>query len=669
MDIHLDDLLAGHGAFILDGDRGFEAVGGSLHDRVGIHEVAVSKTVTERIGDLYAARLEVTVAHPDALGIIGIVHILLRLAGPPAEATALLRIIAVREVGGGRVVHEIHGEGHRKLTGRVHLAGQDIGHGVGSLLARGPGQDDGVHHVLPGGGLDDTADVQDHDHLLAGGVVGGTHIAEQIPFHRRQLEVIDLFAVGTLAGVAAEDHDGDVIGFRLIADGGGRDGDHGEFAAGEPGEGRAGKGGLGLVVGDIGLIVVGQGLVQGEAGAFHRVLHVHDVGLVHIAGTGPAGDEIEGGNAIEGDFLIPLEREGLLLVAEQDDGLCGGLAGHGGMGLQVRLVGELVTLEVRGADDVVEHVADVAVQFLLGNGAILDTRDDAVDLVLVARFHQVVAGLGGLHGAGLVAPVGHDDTLESPLVPENGGQEVQLLLGIFAVELVIGGHDGPGFGLLHGDLEILQVDLAEGALADAGVVLVAVGLLVVRRVVLDGSAHPVGLDASDVGRGHLAGEERILGEILEVTSAQRVAVDVHTRGEEDVHAVFQDFVAHGFRHLLHHFRIPGARKEGSHRETGAVVGVAVTLTGRLDAQAGRAVGEDGAGDAQTFDRTGVARRTGDLPGGTGGNAVHHSGTGAAHQERRFLLQGHRLQHFFDVVFAKLRLREGAERKTQRGNGQ
>ena len=336
------------------------------------------------------------------------------------------------------------------------------------------------------------------------------------------------------------------------------------------------------------------------------------------------------------------------------------------MGLQVRFVGELVTLEVRSADNVSEHVSDVAVQLFLGDRTVLDTRDDAVDLVLVARFHEVVAGLGGLHGAGLVAPVGHDDAFETPFVPENRGEEVQLLLGVLTVELVVGGHDGPGIGLLHGDLEVLQVDLAESALADAGVVLITVGLLVVRSVVLDGGAHAVALDTADIGGRHLAGQERILGEIFEVASAQRVAVDVHTRGEEDVHAVFQDLVAHGLGHLLHHFRIPGAGKEGSHRETGTEVGVAVTLAGRLDAEAGRAVGQDGAGNAQALDGTGIARRTGDLPGNAGGDAVHDGSPGAAYEQGGFLLQGHRLQDFLDVVFAELRLRKRDDGEAQKG---
>ena len=146
-------------------------------------------------------------------------------------------------------------------------------------------------------------------------------------------------------------------------------------------------------------------------------------------------------------------------------------------------------------------------------------------------------------------------------------------------------------------------------------------------------------------------------------------MDVHARGEENVHAVLEHFVTHSFGHILHEGDIPGAGQQGSHRETGAVIGVAVTLTGGLDAQAGRAVGEDGAGDAEALDRTGVAGGAGNLPGGTGSHAVHHGGTGAANEQGGFLLQGHRLDDFFDVVLAQLRLGKGAERYDERGNSQ
>ena len=121
--------------------------------------------------------------------------------------------------------------------------------------------------------------------------------------------------------------------------------------------------------------------------------------------------------------------------------------------------------------------------------------------------------------------------------------------------------------------------------------------------------------------------------------------------------------------ILHEGDVPGAGEQGTHRETGAVIGIAVTLTGRLDAQAGRAVGEDGAGDAEALDRTGVAGGAGNLPGGTGGDAVHHGGTGAANEQGGFLLQGHRLDDFFDVVLGQFRLGQGSERHDERCNGQ
>ena len=339
------------------------------------------------------------------------------------------------------------------------------------------------------------------------------------------------------------------------------------------------------------------------------------------------------------------------------------------MGLQIRLVGILIVLEGRSLHDVVQHVADVAVDILDLEGAVLDTGDDAVDLILVARFHQVVAGPCGLDRTGLVAPVGHDDTLVAPLVAEDTGEQVVLLLGVLAVELVVGGHDGPGIGLLDGDFEVLEVDLAEGTLADAGIVLVAVGLLVVDGVVLDGDTHVVALYTIDIGSSHLTGEDRILGEVLEVTAAERVTMDVHTRGEEDVHTILVDFFTHGLGHLLDEVDIPGAGEEGSHRETGRIIGVLVVLAGRGDTDTGRAVGEDGSRNAETFDRAGVAGGAGHLGGSTGRDTIHDDGAGAADQQGGLLFQGHRLDNLIDVVLAELGLCEGGQGHHPRGSDQ
>ena len=119
--IEFHHFLTGHGTGVGDGNGGLETIGHGLYNGLGIGEGGIAEAISEGIGNGHVTGNEVTVAHPDAFLIVGIVHILLRLTGAPA--TALLTIVIVREVGAGGMVHEVHGEGHGKLAGGVHLAG------------------------------------------------------------------------------------------------------------------------------------------------------------------------------------------------------------------------------------------------------------------------------------------------------------------------------------------------------------------------------------------------------------------------------------------------------------------------------------------------------------------------------------------------------------------
>ena len=67
------------------------------------------------------------------------------------------------------------------------------------------------------------------------------------------------------------------------------------------------------------------------------------------------------------------------------------------------------------------------------------------------------------------APVGHDDALEAPFVAQHVGQQPMVLCGMHAVDAVVGAHDGPRLGLLDDVFESREVDLAQGARADAGI--------------------------------------------------------------------------------------------------------------------------------------------------------------------------------------------------------
>ena len=341
------------------------------------------------------------------------------------------------------------------------------------------------------------------------------------------------------------------------------------------------------------------------------------------------------------------------------------------MGFQIRIVGVFVTLETRGFHNVGEDIAYAGVHIFNGQGALVDSVHDLADEHVHTGFQQVVDGMNLLHGLAGAGPVGHHNALEAPLVTQDGGEQLAVGLGVGTVDTVVGTHDGPGVGLLHGNLEALEIELAKGAGIDAGVVVHAVGLLAVAGEVLDGYAHAVLLDTAGVGGGHLTGNDGVFGEILEVTAAERIAVQVHARSQQDVGPVFLDLVAHGGGEFLYQVGVEGRCQHGAHRETGAVESLVRAGTGGIDPEAGRAVGEDGLGDAQARDGAGGTGSTGNQDFVRAREAPYHATPAGADQQRGFFFQGHGLQDLVDVVLVQLRLchkRDGAKSRTQHQEG-
>jgi len=115
-------------------------------------------------------------------------------------------------------------------------------------------------------------------------------------------------------------------------------------------------------------------------------------------------------------------------------------------------------------------------------------------------------------------------------VPHLFGQQVMAFRSVGAIDLVVGGHDGPGFGLFHGNFETLQVNFAQGPLAHDGVDRHAVGLRVVSGEVLDGCSDSVRLDALHHSGRSFACHQWIFGVIFEVTSAKALLWDSQQTG-------------------------------------------------------------------------------------------------------------------------------------------
>ena len=198
------------------------------------------------------------------------------------------------------------------------------------------------------------------------------------------------------------------------------------------------------------------------------------------------------------------------------------------------------------------------------------------------------------------APVGDDGAVEAPLAEEDLLEQVLVLVGIGTVDQVVAGHDVLGIGLLDHDLEAGEVDLAQRALIEHGVGRLAAGLLLVAGEVLGAGGEALVLDAAHVAGGHLAGEVGVLGDVLEVAAAERVALDAEAGAEDDVVVHGGGLLREGDADLLAQLGLPGVGDGHGRGEAGGGHGAAdaeVVRTLALDAQAVGAVGEVQLGNA------------------------------------------------------------------------
>ena len=243
-----------------------------------------------------------------------------------------------------------------------------------------------------------------------------------------------------------------------------------------------------------------------------------------MAGAAALEPGLGGEFADEGNLVFLVQGQDTL-VLQQDHALPCNLSGEkvifflipGSFGL-----GIVQILIVDGQDPLTGQIHILFVQ-LVGKNSFHDLP--VVETAGGGHF-QIQTGLHTGHTVGNGTPVGHDVAFEAPLVPEYLGQEPGILGSVDTVDPVVGTHNGPGLGLLYGDLKGGEVDLTKRPLVRVGGGAHTAVLLVVGGEVLDGGTHIFGLDTLDIGGGHFTGEIRILGEILEVSAAQRAALDV-----------------------------------------------------------------------------------------------------------------------------------------------
>ena len=248
-----------------------------------------------------------------------------------------------------------------------------------------------------------------------------------------------------------------------------------------------------------------------------------ETGRVDLRGAGALVARGPGHLTDDGDRAgtVGVERQQAPLVLQQDRAGRGRFLGQGMVGVGVdRADGDRASPQ--GAVGQGEHAGGGQVDVRLGERARPDgIHDDAGPATAAGGHLQVEPSSDRGVAAVDRTPVGDDQPVEPPLLAQDGGQQPRVLRGVDPVDPVVRAHDRPRLGGGDDPLERRKVDLAQGAFVDVGRDRHPVGLLVVRGEVLQGRAHPLRLDALHDGGGQLAGEVRVLGEVLEVAAAQR----------------------------------------------------------------------------------------------------------------------------------------------------
>ena len=113
---------------------------------------------------------------------------------------------------------------------------------------------------------------------------------------------------------------------------------------------------------------------------------------------------------------------------------------------------------------------------------------------------------------------------------------------------------------LYGDFKALEIDLPHGPFADPAVGVITIRLLIVSGKMLDGGAAAgVFLHAPGDGGGKAARDQRVLGEILKVSTAADIPVDVQRRGQPQMYAEALHLVAHDIAAGFGQIDVPALR--------------------------------------------------------------------------------------------------------------
>ena len=191
---------------------------------------------------------------------------------------------------------------------------------------------------------------------------------------------------------------------------------------------------------------------------------------------------------------------------------------------------------------------------------------------VIAGSHTACCGTLALDLYVSGCPVGHNRSGKSPLVSCCFRTGIVTVRSMYAVDQIVGCHDGHWLCILDCNLKSFQIDLTEGSLGQDRIRTHTVVFLVVACIMFDRcSASRYFLYTQCHGSSHHTGQQRIFGIIFKVSSAQRISVNVHTRCQPEGDTEQFHLVADHLTEFTNKVQIPGLCQKSSYRNRGTVL--------------------------------------------------------------------------------------------------
>ena len=165
-------------------------------------------------------------------------------------------------------------------------------------------------------------------------------------------------------------------------------------------------------------------------------------------------------------------------------------------------------------------------------------------------------------------PVSDNRAFEAPLVTENVFQQMLVFVGVNTVYLVVAAHNRFRATLFDGNLKTGEVDLTESSLIYHCVHCHTAKLLAVYSEMFCAGCCSCALHTADKSSCHFSGKIGIFGKILEVTSTERISLNVQSRSKKNVYVFFHGFFTKGNAYPLLQLFIPAVCHSCRCRKTG-----------------------------------------------------------------------------------------------------